>query len=250
MRIFRVMFASLMMLGVAACGVSQNLSKNVQFTPPPGPFKVAVMKPDVELFLLTAGGLAETNAEWSETAKSNLLAALENQIVGQGGQVMIASKIMTDAQSAKQIADLERLHRAVGATIFTHTGQSIFPLPTKVNKFDWTLGDQARVIGEKTGADYALFLFARDSFSSGGRVVLQVLLAGAGVGIAGGQQLSFVSLVDLKTGNIVWFNVLSKTTGDLRKMTGATVSVAELIKGMPVTPQAAKSTVVKTNANK
>jgi hypothetical protein len=240
MRIVKIVLASFMMLGVAACGVSQNLSKNVQFAPPPGPFKVAVMKPDVELYLLTAGGLAEANADWSETAKSNLITALENQIAGQGGQVMIVSKIISDAPSTKQIADLERLHRAVGATIFTHTGQSIFPLPTKKDKFDWTLGADARAIGEKTGADYALFLFARDSFSSGGRVALQLLLAGVGVGIPGGQQISFVSLVDLKTGNVVWFNVLAKTTGDLRKPDGAAVSVAELIKGMPVSPTAPK----------
>jgi hypothetical protein len=35
-------------------------------------------------------------------------------------------------------------------------------------------------------------------------------------GIMGGVQSGFASLVDLRTGDIVWFNQLGRATGDLR----------------------------------
>ena len=62
--------------------------------------------------------------------------------------------------------------------------------------------------------DYALFLHAEDSFASTGRVALQVLgVAGCFVGfcapnMGGGSQFAYASLVDLRTGEVVWFNVL------------------------------------------
>jgi hypothetical protein len=246
MRCVKVVLVSGLVLLVSACGATKNLSKNSAFVPPAGPFKVAVMKPDVEVALLTAGGLMETNADWSETAKKNMLDALEKQISGQGGQVMVPSKLPQDALTSQQIVDLERLHRAVGSTIFKHSGASTMPLPTKKDKFDWSLGSDASTVGTAIGADYGLFLFARDSFSSGGRVAMQVLgSAGCIVGFcvipSGGQQIAFVSLVEMKTGSVVWFNVLAKSSGDLRKVDGANLSVADLIKGMPVTPQLAKA---------
>ncbi len=245
MRSFTAILILASSLLVTACSTTQNLSKFAEFTPPDGPFKVAVMKPDVEVALLTAGGMLETNANWSETAKANMLAALETQLSGKGGQVLVPSKAPLEALIAQQIVDLERLHRAVGATIFTHSSLGLLSLPTKKNKFDWSLGEDARTVGNSIGADYGLFLFARDSFSSGGRVAMQVIgLAGCAVGVcvasSGGQQIAFVSLVEMKTGKIVWFNVLAKSSGDLRKADGAQASVADLINGMPVTPQPAK----------
>ena len=82
--------------------------------------------------------------------------------------------------------------------------------------------------------DYALFLHAEDSFASTGRIALQVLgVAGCIVGfcapnIGGGGQFAYASLVDLHTGEVVWFNVLQAGTqvaginiGDIRKPEGA-----------------------------
>ena len=88
-------------------------------------------------------------------------------------------------------------------------------LPTKRGKgLDWTLGEDAVSLGRRTGYDYALFLYAEDSFASTGRVALQVLgVAGCFVGfcapnVGGGGQFAYATLVDLRTGEVVWFNVL------------------------------------------
>jgi hypothetical protein len=242
-RLFFVLLSGLLLLGLAACGTTKNLSKNVQFTPPPGPFKVAVMRPDVQVSLLTAGGLEEPNADWTEKARSLLMASLTKQLNAKGGTVFQMDG--SDANNAPQVADLEHLHRLVGATIFQHRFSQMTDLPTKKGKFDWTLGEDAKALKASTGADYGLFLYARDSFSSGGRQALQVLgLASCIVGVCiapgGGQQVGFVSLADLTTGKIVWFNVVAKGSGDLREPAGADASIHALIDAMMTAPATPK----------
>lgn len=49
---------------------------------------------------------------------------------------------------------------------------------------------------------------------------------------AGGQQAAFVSLVDLHTGQIVWFNQRGSSVGDMRTPDGADKVVAGLLEKM------------------
>jgi hypothetical protein len=89
--------------------------------------------------------------------------------------------------------------------------------------------------------DYALFLHAEDSFASTGRVALQVLgIAGCFVGFCapqgGGGQSAYASLVDLRTGEVAWFNVLQTQSmmpgvdfGDIRTPEGAAQMVDRLL---------------------
>ena len=77
-------------------------------------------------------------------------------------------------------------------------------------------------------------MYAEDSFASTGRVVLGVLgTAGCFVGfcapMSGGRQLAYASLVDLRTGDVVWFNVLQSQLGDIRTREGADKMVERLL---------------------
>jgi hypothetical protein len=85
-----------------------------------------------------------------------------------------------------------------------------------------------------TGADYALFVYLRDSYTSPGRAALMVAAALFGVGLQGGVQLGFASLVDLQTGQIVWFNRLVSPVGDLRTPEAAEKAVQELLVNNPL----------------
>ena len=60
-----------------------------------------------------------------------------------------------------------------------------------------------------------------------------VALALLGVGISGGAQIGYASLVDLKTGQVVWFNNLARGYGDLRDEKSALETVEALLKGFP-----------------
>ena len=85
-------------------------------------------------------------------------------------------------------------------------------------------------------------MYAEDSIVSSGRVALQVLgVAGCIVGfcapnIGGGGQFAYASLVDLKTGDVVWFNVVQTGSqiagikmGDLRTPQGSAQLVERLL---------------------
>jgi hypothetical protein len=48
----------------------------------------------------------------------------------------------------------------------------------------------------------------------------------------GGQQVAFASLVDLKTGQVVWFNTLASSVGDIRTQEGADKMVKTLLESM------------------
>jgi hypothetical protein len=53
------------------------------------------------------------------------------------------------------------------------------------------------------------------------------------VAVQGGSQVGFVSLVDLETGNIVWFNRLARRSGDLRTAESAREVAQTLLEGLP-----------------
>ncbi|QNN65759.1 hypothetical protein H9L12_04165 [Sphingomonas rhizophila] len=147
--------------------------------------------------------------------------------------------------SASEIAELERLHNAVGNSIALHKYMG-YGLPTKRGRgLDWTLGEDAVKLGQRSGYDYALFMYAEDNFASTGRVALQVLgIAGCFVGfcapnVGGGGQFAYASLVDLRTGKVVWFNIVQAGSqiagikmGDIRTEAGAAQLVDRLLDRM------------------
>jgi outer membrane lipoprotein SlyB len=241
----RVALALVVSVALAGC-VQTRQYADVEFAPPQGNYKLLVMRPDVEVGSVTTGGLVEPRADWTETARAKVMAALRSQQAARGGNVLIMDKRDSlPGVDAETIAELARLHYAVGSSIALHKYSGAY-LPTKRGKgLDWTLGEDAVALGRKTGYDYALFLHAEDSFASTGRVALQVLgIAGCFVGfcapnIGGGGQFAYASLVDLRTGDVVWFNVLSARSqvagikmGDIRTDNGAAQMVDRLLDRM------------------
>ena len=55
-----------------------------------------------------------------------------------------------------------------------------------------------------------------------------------GIGLAGGVQVGYASLVDLKTGQIAWFNRLIRASGDMREQEPAKLSIDLLLANFPV----------------
>ena len=228
-------------LAVAGCVQTRQFA-DVQFEPPQGDYSLVVMRPDVRVGLITTGGLVEQRADWTEKARANLLRALTEQQAGRGGRTLIAeTRSSFPGVSPETVAGLERLHSAVGNSIALHKYLGA-ELPTKRRQgIDWTLGEDAVKFGKAVGMDYALFLYAEDTFASTGRTALQVLgFAGCFIGFCapsgGGGQTAYASLVDLRTGEVVWFNVLQTGSqlpgvkfGDIRTPQGAAQMVERLL---------------------
>jgi len=198
--------------------------------------RILLMPMDIELSVLTAGGILEPNAAWTADAKKYIHEAINKKLASQNGALLVDSDTDSDQLDTDQLdlqQQLIKLHEAVGYTILKHKYIEPFKLPSKKNKFDWTLGEKARFLKETYGADYALFVYMRDSYATTGRVAFIIVAAAVGVGVPGGQQVGFASLVDLNTGQIVWFNRLVRAAGDLRTMEKATLSVDQLLLDFP-----------------
>jgi hypothetical protein len=242
MRKWGVALALALSVPMSACVQTRQFA-DVQFTLPQGDYKLLVLRPDVTVGSLTTGGMVEPRADWTDQARANIIAALRAQQATRGGKArFIEHRNELSGVSADELADVERLNFAVAQSIVLHKYLGDY-LPTKRGKgLDWTLGEDAVRLGQKTGYDYALFLHAEDQVASTGRIALGMIgLAGCFVGfcapnVGGATQLDYASLVDLKTGEVVWFNVVQAGSqipgikfGDLRTPDGAAQMVDRLL---------------------
>ena len=238
----RIAIALAASAALSAC-VQTKQYADVQFTVPEGNYKLLVLRPDVSVGSLTTGGMVEPRADWTEQARSNIIAALRAQQAARGGNVtIIEHRNQLPGVPEQELADVERLNYVVDESIVLHKYLGEY-LPTKRGRgLDWTLGTAAVSLGRKSGYDYALFLHAQDQVASTGRIALGVLgLAGCIVGfcapnVGGAEQLDYASLVDLKTGEVVWFNVVDAASqvpgikfGDLRSPEGAAQMIERLL---------------------
>ncbi|MFC3674320.1 hypothetical protein [Ferrovibrio xuzhouensis] len=189
---------------------------------------------DVELSTLSAGGVTEPRADWSEQANKLLLDALKTEEQAKNIHMIPYQEDAKDSAGYQDLANqLIKLHGVVGNSIIMHEYVPQAALPSKNGAFDWSLGPAAKAIKEKYKADYAMFVWVRDSYADGGRVAVILVAAALGVGIQGGQQIGFASLVDLETGKVVWFNLLARGYGDLRNADGAANAAQNLLANLP-----------------
>jgi len=236
-RAMPVMLVLAILLSLTGCVASQQGLTSLGYVPPGGNPKIIVMRPDVAVDLLTAGGMLERREDWTNTARDNVIASPQALQARRGSKTRVALTRASAGGEDATVIELNKLHEIVGQSVLMHKFSPQAELPTKEGVFDWTLGEIAVQYGKESGYDYALFLYARDSFSSGGRVALQAVgYLGCMVGVcsvaSGGSQTAFASLVDLKTGELVWFNYMKSPEGDIRTQEGADVLVWTLLDSM------------------
>jgi hypothetical protein len=206
---------------------SANLAPG--FSSRPKESRLVIVPVDVELFSISGGGVSEPKADWTQAAVGHIDAALAARKGFFGASVpRLQDKDMDD------LAELNALHAAVARSVFLHHSPGMLKLPTKNNMMDWSMGDSVKALKDKTGADYALFIWIRDSYATAERKAAMVMMALLRVGVVGGAQTGYASLVDLNNGRVVWFNNLLRATGDLRDAASATETLDTLLKGFPV----------------
>lgn len=220
-----------LLLAFALAGTAYAQPKNVAvgFDALPKNAKVVIMPTDIELFSISGGGVLEPKADWTEAATRHFKAALIEKKKSLG----VVAVELTE-KDADEVDEVNALHAAVARAIaMHHFGPGFMNLPTKDGKLDWSMGDSVGVIKQKTGGDYALFTWVRDSYTSGERVAAMIALAMLGVGVPGGQQVGYASLVDLNSGQVLWYNRLLRVTGDLREPDKAAETLNALLDKFP-----------------
>ncbi|MDP2260074.1 MAG: hypothetical protein Q8J89_10200 [Caulobacter sp.] len=218
-------------LMVAACTTTNVKSAAGLPDAPPQKARILLIEPDVRLSVILASGLQEPRADWSASARANLQAAVEQSLRTRSHAYTL---FKPEENMDGRAGQLLRLNAAVGQAIMLHS-YGPFPLPAKGKAFDWTLGEGATALGGAAEADYALFIHGAGSYSSGGRVAVMVGAALLGVSLPTGGQQVHASLVDLKTGRVVWFNVAMAAPGaDMREPEGAGLLVESMLKDAPL----------------
>lgn len=205
---------------------SRNLAPGFKALPEGA--KLVVMPVDIELYSISGGGVLEPRADWTRAATGHFMTALMQK----QDRLGLKSIRVSDAD-ADEFEELNNLHGAVANAIAMHHFGPL-ALPTKAGQLDWALGEATLPIKAKTGAQYALFTWFRDSYASDERKAAMIALAMFGIGVTGGFQVGYASLVDLDTGRVVWFNHLVRSTGDLREAVPAQDTLEALLKDFPV----------------
>lgn len=231
-----ILLAALSLLSFAAAAYNQNrVATDANGQPIRISGSVVVIEPDIELSEVLAGGVAEPRKEWTETARRLYPAAVKERLATAGTPQLPDYLIPVDLPPESRLGQVLRLNEAVSMSILTYTLPGNQLATKKGKALDWSLGPGVEELRKATGADYALFTMVRDSYTSGGRKALRVaalLLLGGDIG--GGTQVGVTTLVDLRTGQVVWFNFLARQTGDLRDQRGATATARHLLEGLPL----------------
>ncbi len=202
---------------------------------PDRPVKVAVFRPDVSVGSLSVGGVAEPSVEWTANARKFMADALKKSQAARANSVIFVAE--PQGADRNLLADYTALFRAVSDAIITH---KMFPgnkLPTKKDRFDWTMGEGTAQLRTLAGdADYGLFFYTYDAYGTDGRKAAQILGAVLGFGVMqAGVHVGYAGLVDLKSGHVVWFNTDVAMGGDVREADGAEKRVSQLLRGFPGT---------------
>ena len=215
---------------ISGCATTQSAQQIDRLESVEANPRIVLMPPDIKYYLLTTGGIPEPHAEWTAAAETNFRVAIEDYASNIGTNLTVVDP----DNMGETHFQYEKLHSAVGMSILNHQF-GMWKLPSKGSGqvFDWSLGPGTSALAEEHDADYGLFVFYRDYQASGGRVAFAILAAAAGVGVSTGSEGGFASLVDLRTGDVVWFNVVGVGAGELRDPDGAAAAVNELFSDIP-----------------
>lgn len=214
---------------IGGCAAPSNIAQIDRLERTGEDARILLMTPDVKYYLWTASGMTELQADWTEAARVNFIDASRNFAEQHNADLVVMGKAVGNDELVRRY---ENLHAAVGNTILNnYFGPA--KLPSKAGAFDWSLGPGVAEIAERYSADYAMFVFYRDYQSSGGRIAMSVFAAALGAGMATSAEFGFASLVDLKSGDVVWFNKVTAGAGELREASGAAAVVNTLFKDLP-----------------
>jgi hypothetical protein len=224
---FRHIVALSALVFLSACAVTQSSTFTGKFEPPAANSRVLVMTPNVQTSLLSAAGLPEPREDWSISGRDNLAVSLAAYVQKESHA---ASSLDPASAMEGRVGQIIRLHDAVGVSLINRG-----VLPTQRDRFEWTLGEGVRELGTAHSADYALFVGATGSYASAGRVAVMIGMAALGVGVPLGGQYAYASLVDLRTGNIIWFNMaVAGPNQDMRDAEGASSLINTLMRSSPL----------------
>lgn len=238
--LFKKLFTTLTIFSIALIPIfttskvsAQTWSWNAKVEKPADDSFIIVAMPEISLSELTVSGLKDPKPEWSDNAKKYLSQSIKDELEKKKYKI---SNFEPDANSNPDAIQVLKLNKVVSESIFLNE-----QLPTKKGKFEWTLGEDVKLIvpsdiPENEKPKYALFIEVEGTYSSAGRKLMTAVALVGGVGATtGAGQAVRATLVDLKTGQVVWYNLdIVSFTKDIRTPEGSQSEIVELFKKLPL----------------
>lgn len=198
-----------------------------------GAVRIIVFEPEVLVGSIDMGGVEVIDPDWTAAARAKLASQIEARQRALGNEIVFLPHLTGEEE--KLVADYKALFRVVASAAEAHEIQPGKALPAKPQGATWTLGPGAARIGAIGGGGYALFVISYDAFGTGPRKFLRVLTGEAAAAMLKGSGIhrSYAALVELSSGDLVWFNSDPQAGGDPRTDEGAAKRVRQLFGDFP-----------------
>lgn len=198
-------------LTLAACAPSTSLVRPDYASRSEAIGRVAVLPPDVRVYLVSVGGMVEQMDEETDAAQglvTETVRALLARETPWQGRVLPADSLAEQAGDA--LRETQGLFDAVNASLQRHVyGEPRERLPTLAASFDVTVGPEAQALAP--GADALLFVWGVDYRATAGRNAAKVgaTVAAALFGVVtipqGEPTGLSLALVHPQTGDVLWY---------------------------------------------
>jgi hypothetical protein len=234
MRVLRLIPCSLAVLLVAACSTVPKGPASSRL-PMQQPYRLLVVQPDIQVRELTADGSLSFRTDWADAVRLAMAEELRRVLATRTGAAVDVVGSMQAGVDPNHAAELHKRHDFLG---------SMIARPKTVGR---TLGDSATRLGDSTTSELLYVMHADFTVRTAGRKTLigvgmvgcsllsTGLLGGANVcsNPDAGDQSAFASLVDGKTGEILWTMVAGAVPGDLRREKDARKLAKVLTRKLP-----------------
>lgn len=198
----------------------------------PFPKKLIVLSPQVTVKEISAGGVLDIVPEWTAQANANIQDELKQIIGGRTDLSLVPTPAFTPEEKDK-LDQYVASYMVVGTTAFWMTNYGGSEWAFKRTHFDYTLGQGLSFVRQETGADAAIMVIAEDYVSSSGRKAAMFFGALMGVGIAGGQSVISIGVVDLENGDILWMHHSQSGVKDLKDRESVHAMLTEILADLP-----------------
>lgn len=224
---------ALVLVLLAACA-TPPASRSTRL-PMQHPYRLLLVRPDIQVRELTADGSLSFRVEWADAARMQIDGQLQRALATKtGASVEVLGSELAGADPA-QVAELHLRHDGLG---------KLMPRPQTVGG---SLGDTAIELGKRTRSDLLYIMHSDYTVRTAGRkavvgagmvgcAVLSATLLG-GADVCGdpdaGDESAFASLIDAQNGEILWTAVGRAGFGDIRQDKKARKLTKDLTKRLP-----------------
>jgi hypothetical protein len=236
-------------LALGACaGAPSKTAVHEGLARDPGhmPRKILLLPADVRVHEISTGGVVEQVDAWTTVASGHADQFVRALAADKGAFELVDAPVLSEEQKGVLDQHIALYDHVAGSAYIARA--SVYPAwRERAKTFDYTLGSGLKPLADKTGIEAAMIISGSDYISSAGRkaaMVMGTIVAaafGAIIVPQGGTSFLSVGVVDLRTGDLLWFGTDQSQATDLRNAPDVKGMLDGLFKTYPGLAPAHKS---------